>query len=295
MIIIGFGAGLGNQMFQYAFYLSMKRRYPQVEFKADMQYAFANAHNGIEIDKVFGIKLTNCTLRERKKLSEIPLKRTIITRAVGKIRNTIGIHKKSFYHQPDNTEFFSEVYNFSAHDDKYLLGVWANEEYFRSLKDELQTQSFIFKLPLNERSKEYKQHILNTESVSIHVRKGDFVQCENHIMSKRYYSKAMEYIESHLQCEIQYFVFSDDMEYAKELFCDILNAEFVVGNNGNDSWMDMYLMSLCKHNIIANSSFSFWGAYLNRNEDKIVIASNKPFRGCKNPFTCMGWVTLDED
>lgn len=294
MIVIGFGGGLGNQMFQYAFYLSMVKRYPQTKFKADIQYAFIEEHNGIEIDKVFGINLNRCSLDERIRLSEIPLKKTFVTRIVKKVKSIVGFHKKSFYKQQDYTEYYPEVYNFCENDDLYFLGVWANEEYFKSLKDELQTDIFTFKLSLNEKSKVYEQHILSQDSVSIHVRKGDFIKYNNHVMDKSYYMNAMDYLEERIGYKPKYFIFSDDIEYAKSLFEHMSNIEYVTGNVKNESWMDMYLMSVCKHNIIANSSFSFWGAYLNRNPDKIVIAPNMPFIGCKNPFTCEEWSTLNE-
>lgn len=295
MMIIGFGCGLGNQMFQYAFFLSMKKHYPETEIKADIKYAFPEEHNGIEIDKVFGLDLRECTLKERKRLSEIPITKSLFSAGLFKLRNITGFHKATFYKQLDYTCFFSEVYNLSANRDKYFLGVWGNEKYFYDLKEELQEQVYVFHLPLNESSQKHKQQILDTESVSIHVRRGDFVQYQNHILGKKYYEKAVEYIETSVRSTVQYFVFTDDIDYAKKIFIDMPNVRYVTGNYEKDSWMDMYLMSICKHNIIANSSFSFWGAYLNKNTDKIVIAPNKSFKNCKNPFACKEWILIDED
>lgn len=272
-----------------------KKKCPTMEIKADVKYAFIEEHNGIELDRVFGIHLQECTLEERKKYSEMPIRNSWLSQKILAIRNIVGIHKRSFYIQSDYTEYFPEVYCLLADQDKYLLGIWANEKYFEDIKEEIQTKVFCFRLPLNESSKVYKHHISSCESVAIHVRRGDYVQYGNHVMGKSYYNRAIKYMEENLQCDIQYFVFSDDMEYAKSLFCDVLNIEYVVGNEGNDSWMDMYLMSLCKHNIIANSSFSFWGAYLNKNRDKIVIASSRPFVRCKCPFACKNWIIMDED
>ncbi len=294
MIIIGLGCGLGNQMFQYAFYLSMKKRYPEAEIKIDSRYAFIEEHNGIEIDRVFGITIPKCKLEERRKFSEIPLNKSILARLFFKIRNTTGIHKKSFYKQRDYTEYYPEVYDFNEKENKYLLGVWGNERYFRDFRKEIQEQIFIFQLPLNDNSERICQHIRCVESVSVHVRKGDFVQYKNHIMGSLYYKKAMEYIESYLENEVYYFVFSDEMDYARSLFDGMSNVKYVTGNCKNENWMDMYLMSICKHNIITNSSFGFWGAYLNRNDNKVVIAPNQSFGTCKNPFTCEEWILIDE-
>lgn len=295
MIVIGFGCGLGNQMFQYAFYLSMADQYPQVVFKADTRFAFVKEHNGFELDSVFGISLQECTIDERKKLSEFPIKKNLMNGIVLRVRNRLKWHKKSFYKQYDYTEYYPEVYNLAAGMDRYLLGIWANEKYFKNLKFQLQEEIFVFdEKKLNVTSKYIKEKIQSTEnSVSIHVRRGDFVKYQNHVMGKQYYQKAVNIMENKVG-EVNYFVFADDMNYARELFQQSLNVFYVQGNVNADSWMDMYLMSLCDNNIIANSSFSFWGAYLNQNDEKVVIAPNIPFVNCRNAFTCEGWITIDE-
>ena len=89
-----------------------------------------------------------------------------------------------------------------------------------------------------------------------------------------------------------FFVFTDDIEYAEKLFYDTSKFIIVKGNSGRNSYRDMQLMSLCRHNITANSTFSFWGAYLNRNNDKIVVAPDIPFSGTKNPFICDDWIRI---
>lgn len=295
MIIISFGCGLGNQMFEYAFYLSMKNAYPNVRIKADVRYALPIEHNGYELERIFGIKMEESTLREVLKYSEyIPKKKRYFLLKVWRfIRKRLGRVKKSFYLQRDYTEFYSDVYKLDAEKNYYLLGIWGNEKYFAKIGNILRNDIFVFPIErLNCRSKEYKEMIESSQtSISIHIRKGDFIQYENPILSRVYYEKAMKIV-----CEryinIRYFIFSDDEMYARELLTGVDNVVFIDGNQGNDSWMDMYLMSICKHNIIANSSFSFWGAYLNRNIDKLVIAPNLPFRNCKNAFTCKDWIIL---
>lgn len=298
MIIISFGCGLGNQMFEYAFYLSMKKVYPNVEIKADMQYALPIEHNGYELEKIFGICIEESTLREVLKYSEyIPRKKKyFMLRVLRFIRKKFGRAKKSFYVQKDFTEFYSDVYSLEAEKNYYLLGIWGNEKYFLGMEHILKNDVFVFPMErLNHRSKEYKDMIESKEtSISVHIRKGDFVQYNNPILSRVYYEKAMKIVREKYS-NITFFVFSDDEIYAKELLIELDNVVFINGNYGNDSWMDMYLMSICKHNIIANSSFSFWGAYLNKNINKLVIAPNVAFRNCKNAFTCKEWIILDMD
>lgn len=295
IIVIGFGCGLGNQMFQYAFYLSMVNQYQQVNFKADTRNAFTEEHNGFELDRIFGINLPECTINERKILSEFPIKQDIIQKIVLKIRNRANWHKKSFYKQHDYTEFYPEVYSLPQNTDMYMLGIWANEKYFANLRQQLQKEVFVFdEKKLNNMSRQIKKKIETTEkSVSIHVRRGDFVKYRNHVMGKQYYQKAMNIMENQIG-KANYFVFSDDLSYARELFSQYENINYVCGNVAKDNWMDMFLMSRCRHNIIANSSFSFWAAYLNANSEKIVIAPNIPFINCKNAFTCDDWIVIDE-
>ncbi len=125
------------------------------------------------------------------------------------------------------------------------------------------------------------EEISQTNSVSIHIRRGDYL-LENGAIEMGYYSKAirkLEQIEELSEDEFDFYVFSDDERFAKEIFGKIKNYHIIDGNTGNKSYRDMQLMSLWKHNIVANSTFSFWGAYLNKNSDKVVIAPSIPFGG----------------
>ncbi len=296
MIIISFGCGLGNQMYEYAFYLKMKEIYPNVQIKGDIKYILPQEHNGYELDKIFGINIPECSLKEAICYADrAPLKIEYLPiNIIRFLLRKMGIRKKSAFVQKDRTEYYQDVFELDCKKNYYLLGVWANEKYFVGLETKLQNEIFLFPVDkLSEQSMKYKELIDSSNyAVSIHVRKGDYVQCENVVLNELYYEKAMNLIKR-IQTDITYFVFSDDEEYVKELFRHKENIVYVTGNKGTDSWMDMYLMTICKANIIANSSFSFWGALLNKNDDKVVIAPNVPFKNCKNPFTCAEWITLD--
>ena len=132
--------------------------------------------------------------------------------------------------------------------------------------------------------------IEESKSISIHVRRGDYVKAGIETTDLSFYQQAIDIIKSKVT-NPKFFIFTDDIEFSKSLF---KNAEFIYieGNNGKDSYRDMQLMSLCKHNITANSSFSFWGAFLNKNLEKIVISPNLPFTGCECPFVCPDWIVL---
>jgi hypothetical protein len=125
-----------------------------------------------------------------------------------------------------------------------------------------------------------RNKILSTNSVSIHIRCGDYlspkyISIYGGICTIEYYKRAISYILQTVDNPV-FFIFSDDIEWTKDNIT-INNAIFVSNNKGINSFLDMYLMSICKHNIIANSSFSWWGAYLNKNKNKKVIMPNRWF------------------
>src|SRR3989344_4984067 len=137
-------------------------------------------------------------------------------------------------------------------------------------------KDFTFGATIVERNKKLASEISGTNSVSVHIRRGDYVTNANTnqfhgLCSLDYYNKAVSFISSK-QNEMELFVFSDDIEWCKENLKYDFPIHFV---ETNDAHSDMYLMSLCKHNIIANSSFSWWGAWLNDNFQKIVVAPSQ--------------------
>lgn len=164
-----------------------------------------------------------------------------------------------------------------------LLGFFQSEKYFLPYR-EILLKDFSFKSPLNEKNQQMARRIKATNAVSVHIRRGDYITNPNASKiftecSVEYYKTAIEKIKQQVECPVFYF-FSDDMEWVKRNLGDLVEAVWVNFNQGRDSCNDMYLMSICKHNIIANSSFSWWGAWLNQNPEKEVIAPRYWF---KNP------------
>ena len=161
--------------------------------------------------------------------------------------------------------------------NQVLFGYFANYHYFESYRNEL-LQAFVFRSQPNTANQLYINDISLIESVSVHIRRGDYLNNTNAGIfwhpDVEWYRKAMSEMEKHVQQPTYYF-FSDDIAWAREQFADVKNAVFVDINHGADAYNDMRLMSRCKHNIIANSTFSWWGAWLNANPDKIVIAPGK--------------------
>jgi hypothetical protein len=262
MKIVKILGGLGNQMFQYAFYLSLANRFKQV--KADIsRFESYSLHNGFELEKVFDIEVkkassffikifdqTNNTWKYRK------------LRRITGAKNAICDEKKEFVFEKD---LFNNAKNLMYN------GYWQNEKYFIEISDKIRS-AFTFRKPLGAQNLKISNLIQNTESVSLHVRRGDYV---GHILlgdicDLSYYENAISLINSKVTKPI-FFVFSNDIEWCKQNL-KIEPSNYISWNQGSDSYIDMQLMSLCKHNIIANSSFSWWAAWLNNNQNKIVIA-----------------------
>lgn len=264
--------GLGNQMSQFAFYLQKRQLNSDV-----CVINFCNSdHNGFELVKLFDIKMDmdfknrflylifRILLTERLKWFFYPIK---------KILNyfNVRIVKENF-----NYSFNNELLK-PTKGIRFFIGGWHHPDYFKNTKTQV-LKTFKFKDSFDVDFNMILNLILKTNSVSIHIRRGDYLNSENinlfgDVCNLEYYYKAIEYINNNV-IKPYFFVFSNDYEWIKENF-NIDHMVFVSCNTGLNSWRDMSLMSKCKHNIIANSSFSWWGAYLNQNRDKIVVCPDR--------------------
>jgi hypothetical protein len=276
MIIVKLIGGLGNQMFQYAAgrYLAWLHK---TELFMDTSYlekdpAGAYTKRRLELD-VFniGLKLATKTDVDRFKTGNSnTYSRTL--------QRKLPILFTNLYVAESGTAYHKEFLSYPA--NTYLDGFWQSEHYFKPIESIL-VNDFVLKDPLNRENKDWLKQIENTESVSLHVRRGDYVsnagaQSHHGSCDVDYYKKALEHInEKHQNTEV--FVFSDDLEWCKANLKLKETFHFVDANQRQNLHMDMFLMSHCRHNIIANSSFSWWAAWLNRNPHKIVIAPLKWF------------------
>ncbi len=262
-IIVNCLGGLGNQMTQYAFYEELWFRGYDVKLYIG-NFDTYGLHNNYELDKVFKVKIDYATKDEVERYF------TFLKKVLRKFRlyNSGLVLQKHFeYYEP----YLQHV------KDSYLIGYWQSEKYFAHIKDDLR-KTFIFP-DLIGYNLELMQKMSETNSISIHVRRGDYVGHElyDNICNLDYYKKAIQYIQTNVD-NAKFFVFSNDIEWCKANI-GINDAIYVTGNTGCDSYRDMQLTSLCKHNIIANSSFSWWGAWLNNNPNKLVLVPHKFFNG----------------
>lgn len=295
-MIVSFGGGLASQMDQYAFYKALHFHYPNVKIKMDIFNLFPKEHNGFELDKVFNIKRNECTISEIIVLSDIcppKMKYFSLYKVLnGMRRRLVGI-KDSFIRIDDPSIFYKEVFELNPLKSYIFFGNWSNEKYREGIEKDLRTD-FTFVNDLVGDNLLLAQNISKENSVSIHIRRGDYSKYGFPMLTLNYYKKAIDIIRQNVTNPI-FYLFSDDINYVKHSFSFLKNAIIVSNNCRDKSYLDMQLMSMCKHNIIANSGFSFWGAWLNSNPDKLVIAPKKHVPWCKNTLASHDWIVIDNE
>ena len=160
---------------------------------------------------------------------------------------------------------------FTIPDSVNLIGYYQSEKYFEHCEDEIK-KIFTFKPKIKVKALEKIPKVIH-DTVGIHVRVGDYLGLQQYhpVCDADYYSEAMK----HFQDKNYYFlIFSDNIDYCKEMFGESENILYI---SNNEPQVDMCMMSICEHNVIANSSFSWWAAWLNKSQDKKVIAPKKWF------------------
>lgn len=263
MVIVKIKCGLGNQMFQYALGKRLALDW-QDELKVDLAW-FNNIKSGdipreLEIDS-FNVVLSNATEAEIAK--SMP---SFLARLVDRIRGRIN--RNHFY------RFYATI--LKKKKNVYLDGYFQSYKYFETIRDVLLTE-FTLKNGYHREVDGIKSEIEKTDqSVAVHIRRGDFATIRkgyNGLCDLSYYQKALEIIKNKYP-NVQLFIFSDDIEWAKtnlKLAGPMVFVSRPVLNPAEELW----LMSLCKHQIIANSTFSWWAAWLNKNPQKIVVSPSR--------------------
>lgn len=267
MRLIKMTGGLGNQMFIYAFYLQMKKRFPHTRIDlSDMMHY--HVHHGYEMHRIFHLPHVEfCINQPLKKVLEFLFFKTIIER------------KQNHSLEPYTKKFCWPWI--------YFKGFYQSERYFADIKEEIR-RIFAFDLNLaNAKSREMMKQIQSDEqAVSLHVRRGDYLQPKHWdsigcVCQLPYYQNALAEMNTRVKHPV-YYVFSDDIAWVKENL-SLPHAVYIDWNKKEDSWQDMMLMSACRHHIICNSTFSWWGAWLNPRKDKMVLAPNKWYNHSETP------------
>lgn len=274
--LIKMTGGLGNQMFIYAFYMQMKERFSNVYIDlSDMMHY--NVHYGYEMWKVFGLPRTEwCFNQALKKVVEFLFFQTVLER---KQKNMDAYIRKQVWPLV------------------YYKGFYQSEKYFGSIAEKVRLAFVFDESKANELTRAALASIrLDEKAVSIHVRRGDYLQTKHwettgSVCRPEYYRNAVREMNKRVD-NPSYYVFSDDIGWVKENL-PLGNAVYVGWNTGKDSWQDMMLMSRCRHHIICNSTFSWWGAWLNPRKDKLVLVPERWFNHVDTPdIYPEGWIKV---
>lgn len=260
--------GLGNQLFQYAAGRALAERL-KVQLKIDISEFEIYPLRHFELNK-FSI---NAEIATQKDVAHLVIKPSSFTRNVcrtaiklGLVCNRIPFKEKQFNYD----ELFEKIRHPIC-----LDGYWQSEKYFKSAENKIRSE-LVLANELGDTSKTILSEIQQSPSISLHIRRGDYVTSPSTaavhgVCSLDYYYSAVRHITTLIE-NPKFFVFSDDLQWAKDNLKIGYPIRFVEGSGPNRDVEDMWLMKECHHHIIANSSFSWWAAWLDSMQNKIVIA-----------------------
>lgn len=267
-IVVNLNGGLGNQMFQYAFGRNLA-----IRNKTDLILDIDNINLPQQGGGFRNFNLHHFNIKAHIAPSGL----------LDEIRKQTENGKETYKFLYENKHCF-DPYKLEQRGNIYAMGLWQSFLYCSEIESLLK-EELTLRSPLERENLQIADNIANCNSVSLHIRRGDYLKPHIHnalgICSMDYYKQAVELLGSKIN-NPNFFIFSDDINWAKQNL-NFIKFPLIFVENRNDirdrSCEDLYLMSFCKHNIIANSTFSAWAAYLNENIDKIITAPQKWFTG----------------
>ena len=265
MIIFQMAGGLGNQMFIYAMY----KRMSQLGRNACIE-DWTHYRHGVtpEIKEIFNIAYETASIDEYNRLTDSSM--NILKR----IKRKILGRKQIIYREKDAITYDDRIFDVQ---DCYVEGYFQSEKYFSQIKEILRKEFVFPKFEKKSKAYEYERQITQVNAVSVHVRRGDYLEDKfakiyGNICTEEYYCAARNYMKNKYP-DCKFYLFTNDAEWGRQQESE--DTVYVDASEGAGAYVDMALMSCCKHHIIANSSFSWWGAWLDENPDKTVIAPAK--------------------
>ena len=272
MRIVKVIGGLGNQMFQFALYKALQKRFPEERVMLDLHcFNGYYKHRGFEIPKIFDVTYEEANWKEVAKVA-YPYPHFQCWRFGSRL---LPVRKTMLQERAD---YAFEPTALTRDGDTYYDGYWQHEEYFMLYRDDI-LQAYTFPAFEDKRNQDTALLFARENSCAIHVRRGDYVNDKlfRNICDLDYYRTAILRIKEMANPDL-FCIFSDDIPWCQEHLSPLLGQIkniYVNWNTGKRSFQDMHLMSLCHHQIIANSSFSWWGAWLNKYEERTVICPRK--------------------
>lgn len=293
MIIVRMFGGLGNQMFQHAAGIAFAHHH-KCELLWDLStFERVGSQRSFELEQVFGLATKNA---DESALHFVLGWRGHHTVRVAIENERLRWARPKTYIQEPHFQYWASF--FLLPENVYLDGYWQSEKYFEKISDVIR-DAFTFSLPMSDRNQALAEKIDTCNSVSVHVRRGDYIT--NPTASQFHSCCTLEYYKMATQVMLDrvgnahFFIFSDDPEWVKANLVLPAPCTYIQHNQGTASYRDMQLMSLCHNHIIANSSFSWWGAWLSVVPGKLVIAPKQWFRKSiidTSDLYCSEWIQL---
>lgn len=289
-VIVKIHGGLGNQMFQWAFGKAFSQRSGQEVYFDNYAYRIKG------YDRTFGLQNFNAevNLKRRREKKRNIFYNFFVKPHFKKDKIEEVIIDKCVVEQA-NLKFDESLLCLES--PVYIEGFFQSEKYFADIADQIK-RGFSLKTPLNQNNLDMLEKIKNSNAISLHVRRGDYLNDEDDwgICSKKYYQMAVELIVKEANItNPSLFIFSDDYQWVSENLKFDCEMFFVNINGPDEAYFDLELMKNCKHNVIANSSFSWWGAWLNENSQKIVVAPKPWFKNLEKEHDIVpqDWLRLE--
>lgn len=297
MVIVKPMGGLGNQLFQYA----AARRLAYVNhlpIKIDLSNYITRSDDTrldprlYELDR-FNLDGTLASDDDRAQLQETKLE-VLWKKTRHKLRLPIHYYQKPYIYEPQENQYRldADFLRLRVRRPVCVIGFWESEGYFKDIGDRIRRE-YTLKAPPNDRNAELLAQITQSNSVSVHIRRGDKVaQSPWGMLPTDYYLSAAEYAAARSP-QAHFYVFSDDAEWVTENF-HLPHPVTIVAHNTSAA-EDLRLMMACRHHIVANSTFSWWGAWLGQNPERLVIAPRRYFQNADRPvpnFYPPSWVLI---
>lgn len=263
MHIVKVNGGLGNQMFQYVFALTLDAKYADARLDLEWIKKY-RAHNGYELDRLFSVRLPECDAEERRRLGETS------DNLLGKVRRRLRLTKSSYYAPPS---YGYDQAALERHGDTYFAGYWQSYKYCTGRED-LVRSAFEFCPQLSRRNREILDRAAGRTLIGIHVRRGDSLKNPMviDVCDEAYYLHAVEAVISGASAPLVLY-FSDDLQWCRDKLPAPGETLYVDWNAADESYQDMMLMKACDALVISNSTFSWWGAWLGGPGRKIIAPS----------------------
>lgn len=284
MIIVRISGGLGNQMFQYAFGRALAER-NQAELLLDLS-GLAAKENEEQRHFSLGIFEAKCKIATKEDFRKLGITDPEDQTLCGRAKRYLERAGESFLPLQKRKAIIEHDFLFDADvasmgDNHYFSGIWQSEKYFSAIKNELKND-FVLKEKNTDATVDAKKMSADKSLVCLNVRRTDYVTNEKiagkiGFIGKKYYENAVALMRKKVP-DAKFLVFSDDIEWCKKNL-DFIPNVFFVSHAGDENAFakDFHMMSLCSHFIVANSTFSWWAAWLSKNENKTIIAPKKWF------------------